>query len=103
MALEADVPSGSEDERLVVSDNSDIDKDYLPPDNDESDIDIVCSGEDDSAELEQVTLTIDSTQSREGGPVAKRTKTKRKTWQWQKLDLQHASIPTNKFEKKRIR
>ena len=58
LALEADIPSGSEDERFVLSDDSDLDKHYRPPSDDESEMDINCLEQDESDELEQVTLTI---------------------------------------------
>ena len=58
LALEADIPSGSEDERFGLSDDSDLDKDYQPPSDDKSEMHIEHLDQDDSDELEQITLTI---------------------------------------------
>ena len=106
LALQADIPSGSEDERFG-SDDSDLDKDYRPVSDDKSDIDIECL-EHDTEEIEQVTMTISAKHSRtdesivESEPVSKRVKIKRKIWQWNKSDLPHSSVPPNKFEKKEL-
>ena len=106
LALEADIPSGSEDERFGLSDDSDLDKDYRPPSDDESEMDTECLEQDNSDELEQVTLTVGVKHSRtdestvESEPNSKRVKMKRKIWQWNKTDLPHSSVPLNKFERR---
>ena len=56
LALEADIPSGSEDEQTGLSDDSNLDKDYRPKSDDESEMDNECLEQGDSDELEQVTL-----------------------------------------------
>ena len=58
LALEADISSGSEDERFRLSDDSDLYKDYRPPNYAKSEMDIECLDQDDSDEFEQITLTI---------------------------------------------
>ena len=104
LALEADIPSESEDERFGLPDDSDLDKDYRPPSDDESEMDIGCFDKNDSYELEQVTLTIGVGHSRidastvESEPASKREEMKRKRWQWNKYDLPHSSVPLNKLE-----
>ena len=93
LALKADIPSGSEDERFGLSDDSDQDKDYRLPSDDESEMDTEFLDQDDSYELEQVTFTIGVKHSRtdeptvESEPASKRVKMKRKIWQWIKSDL----------------
>ena len=54
-SLEADILSGSENERFGLSDDSDLDKDYWPTSDDEIKMDTECLEQDDSDELEQVT------------------------------------------------
>ena len=54
LAVEADFPSGSEDERFG-SDDSDFDKDYVLPSDHESEIDSEGLEQDDADEHEQVT------------------------------------------------
>ena len=61
LALEADIHS---DERFGLSDDSDLDKDYPPPSDDLSEMDIECLEQDVSDELELVTLTIGVKHSR---------------------------------------
>ena len=41
LALEVDIPSRSEDERIGLSDDSNLNKDYRPP-SDESEMDTEC-------------------------------------------------------------
>ena len=100
LALEADIPSGSEDERFGLSDDSDLDKDYRPPSDDECEMDTECLEQDDSDELEQVTLTVGIKHSRTDESASKMVKMKRKIWQWNKSDLPHTSVPLNKFERR---
>ena len=84
LALETDIPSGSEDERFGLSDDSDLNKDYRPPSDDKSEMDIECLEQDDSDELERVTFTIDVKHSKtdkstvESKPASKRVKMKSK-------------------------
>ena len=86
LALEADIPSVSEDERFGLSDDIDLDKNYRPSCHDESETDIKCLEQDNSEKLEQVTMIIGVKHSRtdqstvESEPVSKRMKTKHKIW-----------------------
>ena len=108
LALEADIPSGSEDERFGLSDDSDQDKDYRPPTDDESEMYTECLEQDDSDEFQQVSLTVRVKHSRtdestvESEPASKRVKIKRKIWQWNKSDLPRSFVPLNKFERREL-
>ena len=67
-----------------------------------------CLEQDDSDELEQVTLTNGVKHPRtdestvEGELASKRVEMNRKTWQWSTSDLPHSSVPLNKFEKREL-
>ena len=51
LALEADILSGSEDERFGLSDDSNLDKDYRPLSDDETEMETERLEQDDSEEL----------------------------------------------------
>ena len=57
-ALEVDVPSGSDDERFGLSDDSYIDKNYVPPSDDDSEINICLEQDNENDVPEQVTLNV---------------------------------------------
>ena len=67
-----------------------------------------CLEQDDSDELEQVTLTIGVKHPRtdestvESEPASIRVKINRKTWQWNTSDFPDSSVPLNEFEKKEL-
>ena len=101
MALDVDVSSGSEDERFALSHDSDVDKDYIPQE-DESESD---EGPADEEINEETILTIDEevpVPEDVGNRKSKRQKTTRKTWQWSKKDLDYNPVPPNKLETKDI-
>lgn len=101
MALDVDVPSGSEDERFALSDDSDVDKDYIPQ-GDESESD---DGPVDEEINEEIIPTIEEevpVPEVVGNRNGKRQKTTRKTWQWSKKDLDYNQVPPNKLEAKDI-
>ena len=84
LALEADIPSRSEDERLCFSDYSDLDNDYRPPSDYESEMDTEeCLEQNDSDKISQVTLTVGGKKKNlrtdestvESEPASKRGKT----------------------------
>ena len=106
-ALEVDVPSGSDDERFELSDDSDVDKDYVPPNDYDSEADIQVENDDLNNIPEQVTVN-ESPPIPENTPITecerptKRARKDRKTWQWHKSDLPHTTVPENKFETKEL-